>query len=136
MNSAIYSQLRMYLANIIWSFVRQCLLMANKAGSWFSRYTKFSALYWLGPEVRNYSLQLKMWLRTKRASFSVIWDPKKRNKILNIGRRTYLYKTFFYSFSILNWFQTWTGQDASVTFWSRFSEAYFSVPVGDTSFCS
>ena len=29
-----------------------------------------------------------------------------------------------------------TGQDACVTFWSRLSEAYFSVPVGDTSFCS
>ena len=28
--------------------------------------------------------------------------PKKRKKILNIGRRTILYKTFFYSFSILN----------------------------------
>ena len=27
---------------------------------------------------------------------------KKRNKILNIGRRTILYETFFYSFSILN----------------------------------
>ena len=26
------------------------------------------------------------------------------------------------------------GQEASVTFWSRFSEAYFSVPVGDMSF--
>ena len=57
--------------------------------------------------------------------------PKKRNKIFNIGRRTVLYKTFSYSFSILNWFQTWTGparpglarpgparpgQDASVTY--------------------
>ena len=67
--------------------------------------------------------------------------PKNRNKILNIGRRTILYRTFSYSFSILNWFQTWTGpardgQDASLTFWSRFSETYFSVPVGDTSFCS
>ena len=28
--------------------------------------------------------------------------PKKRNKILNIGLRTILYKTFSYSFSILN----------------------------------
>ena len=28
--------------------------------------------------------------------------PKKRNKIFNIGRRTILYKTFSYSFSILN----------------------------------
>ena len=28
--------------------------------------------------------------------------PKKRNKILNIGRKTILYKTFSYSFSILN----------------------------------
>ena len=28
--------------------------------------------------------------------------PKKCNKILNIGRRTILYKTFFYTFSILN----------------------------------
>ena len=28
--------------------------------------------------------------------------PKKCNKILNIGCRTILYKTFFYSFSILN----------------------------------
>ena len=25
----------------------------------------------------------------------------------------------------------WPGQDASVTFWSRFSEAYFSISVGD-----
>ena len=35
--------------------------------------------------------------------------PKKCNKILNIGCRTILYSTFSYSFSILNWFQTWTG---------------------------
>ena len=28
--------------------------------------------------------------------------PKKRHKIFNIGRRTILYKTFSYSFSILN----------------------------------
>ena len=28
------------------------------------------------------------------------------------------------------------GQDASVTNWSRFSEAYFSVPEKDMSFCS
>ena len=32
--------------------------------------------------------------------------PKKRNKTLNIGRRTILYETFIYSFSILNLFQT------------------------------
>ena len=69
--------------------------------------------------------------------------PKKRNKIFNIGRRTILFKTFSYSFSILNWFQTWTGPARSEPaktlawhIWSRFSEAYFSVPVEDTSFCS
>ena len=64
--------------------------------------------------------------------------PKKRNKILNIDRRTILYKTFSYSLLILNWFQTWTGpaKTLGMTFWSRFSEAYFSVPVGDTSFYS
>ena len=35
--------------------------------------------------------------------------PKKRYKILNIGCRTILYRTFLNYFSILNWFQTWTG---------------------------
>ena len=35
--------------------------------------------------------------------------PKKRNKIHNISHRTILCKTFFYSFSIMNWSQTWTG---------------------------
>ena len=28
--------------------------------------------------------------------------PKRRNKIFNIGRRTILHRTFYYSFSILN----------------------------------
>ena len=57
--------------------------------------------------------------------------------------RKFLCKTFFYSISILNWFQTWTGpaqtgpaKTLAWHIWSRFSEAYFSVPVEDTSFGS
>ena len=48
--------------------------------------------------------------------------PKKCNKILNIGRKTILYITFFYSFSILNWFQTWTSPAKTLP--SHFGHAF------------
>ena len=47
-----------------------------------------------------------LWIKIVIASE---FTPKKRNKILNIGRRTFFHSTSFYSFSILIGFQIWTG---------------------------
>ena len=64
-----------------------------------------SIQFWFSKRLINYNIYMYIVASEESFLLSHMGPPKnaiKRNKILNIGFRTILYKKFSYSFSILN----------------------------------